>query len=431
MESNLFSYINCLTVEKRVKFSYFAKVSSINSSEQQQQREDEQTHTPDKALSSGQKEDGDALVPTGLERPGLEDNLFLLSKQNQDLSTSFSQSAEIFQELQQECMRRLNVPIGNTAQSSSPSQTSASCPQTPHNPHTLDRQQHNVTSCNEDKPQIPPRVPIPPRPIKRGDYTSARWSRDLSLSPTPADTTDGVSCPDQGRPPQIPPRDPLSQPGSRTPSPMCLGSPQQRVYSVSPTSVQVPLTSCPSTHTYSSYLSTSPGKLMPTTHSFASDPKYAAPRVIQAQAQGKDSASKGPCILPIVRDGRKVSNTHYYLLPERPPYLDRYDRFFREAESLPASGVEERHVRQVNTATVRPMVVSSQSVQGHAQGQPGELKANFSTNNNSSLEGPRSGMKTSVSLPWVCSDGLKSLLTPSCTRTDGADKVKMVRSETF
>lgn len=405
-------------------------MSSINSSEQQREEEQTDVYNPEKGLPSGQKENGEALVSTGPDRPGLEDNLFLLSKQNQSLSSSFSQSAEIFQELQQECMRRLNVPMGSTAQSNSPSQTSASCPQTPHNP--LDRQQHNVSCCSEDKPQIPPRVPIPPRPVKRRDYTPARWSRDLSLSPTPADTTDDVSCPDQGRPPQIPPRDPLSQPGSRTPSPMCLivGSPQQRVYSVSPTTMQVPLTSCPSTHTYSSYLSTSPGKIMPTTHSFASDPKYAAPRVIQAQ--GKDPASKGPCILPIVRDGRKVSNTHYYLLPERPPYLDRYDRFFREAESLPASGVEERHVRQVNTATVRPMVVSSQSVQGHAQGQPGELKANFSTNNNSSLGGIRSGMKTSVSLPRVCSDGLTALVvTPSCTRTDGAERVKMVRSKTF
>lgn len=412
-------------------------MSSINTSEQQHDEEQTDVRNLDKALPSGQKQHGEVLVSRGSDRPGLEDNLFLPSKQSQGLSTSFSQSAEIFQELQQECMRRLNVPVGSAAQSSSPSQTSASCPQTTHNPQTQEGQQHNVLSCNEDKPQIPPRVPIPPRPIKRGDYTSARWSRDLSLSPTPADTTDDVSCPDQGRPPQIPPRDPLSQSGSRTPSPMGLvvGSPQQRLYSVSPTTMQVPLTSCPSTHTYGSYLSTSPGKLMPTTHSFASDPKYAAPKVIQAQAQGK-----GPCILPIVRDGRKVSNTHYYLLPERPPYLDRYDRFFREAESLPASGVEDRHVRQVNTATVRPMVVSNQSVQGHAQGQglvqPGELKANFSTNNNSSLGGPRSGMKTSVSLPRVCSDGLTSpVVTASCIRTDGggnsADRVKMVRSEIF
>uniref|UniRef100_A0A672H8H0 Activated CDC42 kinase 1 n=1 Tax=Salarias fasciatus TaxID=181472 RepID=A0A672H8H0_SALFA len=281
------------------------------------------------APSSGQTVEGETQV----SRAGLEDNLFLPSKQSSSLSTSFSQSAEIFQELQQECMRRLNVPAGSAQP------TSASCPQTPLNPQTPEGQPQTALSSTEDKPQIPP-------PDPSGDVSG--------------------SCPDH--PPQIPPRDPLSQPGSRTPSPMgvVVGSPH-------------------------SYLSTSPGKLMPTTHSFASDPKYAAPKVIQAQ--GKDAGGKGPCILPIVRDGRKVSSTHYYLLPERPPYLDRFDRFFREADGLPAGGTEDRHARHANTATVRPMVVGAQT-----------LKANFSSNNNSSLSGPRPAMKTSVSLPRVCSD---------------------------
>ena len=67
---------------------------------------------------------------------------------------------------------------------------------------------------------------------------------------------------------------------------------------------------------------------MPTTQSFASDPKYATPQVIQAPGP-----RAGPCILPIVRDGKKVSSTHYYLLPERPPYLERYQRFLHEAQS--------------------------------------------------------------------------------------------------
>lgn len=413
----------------RCKSAFSTKVSSINSSEQQHEEEQsESVCYPDEALSSGQKVEGDAPVSKAPDRPGLEDNLFLPRRQGQGLSTSFSQSAEIFQELQQECMRRLNVPTGSAVPSNSPSQTS-SCPQTPH---------PGVPSSSEDKPQIPPRVPIPPRPIKRGDYSSSRWSRDLSLSPTPmADTMEDGSGLGQDRPPQIPPRDPLSQPSSRTPSPMGLvvGSPQQRIYAVSPTAMQV--TSCPSAHTYGSYLSTSPGKVMPTTHSFGSDPKYAAPKVIQAQ--GKEAANKGPCILPIVRDGRKVSNTHYYLLPERPPYLDRFDRFFKEAEGLPASAVEERQARPANTATVRPMVVGSQALQGHSQGQgpvqPGELKANFSSNNNSSLGGTRPGMKTSVSLPRVCSDGL----TSPGVRTDGggggggssADRVKTVSRQVF
>ncbi|XP_017275768.1 tyrosine kinase, non-receptor, 2b isoform X4 [Kryptolebias marmoratus] len=410
------------------------EVSSINSSGQQLEDEMSAVHCVDGALSSGHKIEGEAVISMWPDKPVLEDNLFLPSKQNQDVSSSFSQSVEIFQELQQECMRRLNVPTGRAHQSSSPSQISAPSPQTFQN--AQDGQQ-SFFSTSEDKPQIPPRVPIPPRPIKRSDYTSSRWSRDLSVSPVPVETKETLSVLDG--PPQIPPRDPLSQPGSRTPSPICLvGSTQQRPYSVSPSALQASLTPCPSAHTYSSYLSTSPGKPMPTTHSFASDPKYTAPKVIQAQE--KNSASKGPCILPIVRDGQKVSNTHYYLLPERPPYLDRFERFFREAESLPTTDVEKRHVQQANMATVRPMVVNTQTVQGHIQGhiqghglvQPGELKANFSSNNNIHLSGPWSGMKTSVSLPRVCSDGLTATeVTTSCPTTDSGghslDRVKMVQ----
>ncbi|XP_041697479.1 activated CDC42 kinase 1 isoform X1 [Coregonus clupeaformis] len=366
------------------------EVSSINSLDQQQQQGGVgESHSPTEAMPAGEE-----AMAGAADKP-LEDNLFLPSRQGQ-ASTSFSQSAEIFQELQQECMRRLNVPTGGGPQPPSLSPSSGL--------QSMDVHRQIVLFFSEDKPQIPPRVPIPPRPVKRGDY--ARWSGDLSLSPTPA--SEEV----RDRPPQIPPRDPLSQPGSRTPSPMGLqvGSPQQRT---------MVFPSAPPPPTYGSYLSTSPGKLMPTTHSFASDPKYAAPKVIQAQTQGKDLA-KGPCILPIVRDGRKVSNTHYYLLPERPPYLDRYDRFFREAENVPTGGsggicVERR---QANTATVRPMVVNQQQ---QNQGG-GDLKANFSSNNNSSL-GFRLAMKASLSLPRVSSDG-------SAGRAEGgttADEVKMVQ----
>uniref|UniRef100_A0A8C7U4B4 Activated CDC42 kinase 1 n=1 Tax=Oncorhynchus mykiss TaxID=8022 RepID=A0A8C7U4B4_ONCMY len=337
------------------------EVSSINCLNQQQAGMGE-SHSPTETLPAGEEK----AMAGAADKP-LEDNLFLPSKQGL-ASTSFSQSAEIFQELQQECMRRLNVPTGGGPQPPLLSPISG-------------------LQSMDDKPQIPPRIPIPPRPVKRGDYT--RWSGDLSLSLTPA--SEEV----QDRPPQIPPRDPLSQPGSTMVFP-----------------------SAPPPPTYGSYLSTSPGKLMPTTHSFALDPKYAAPKVIQAQAQGKD-LTKGPCILPIVRDGRKISNTHYYLLPERPPYLDRYDRFFREAENVPTGGsggiCEER--RQANTATVRPMMVNQQP-----QNQGGDLKPNFSSNNNTSL-GFRLGMKSSLSLPRVSSDG-------SAGRAEGgttADGVKMVQ----
>ncbi|XP_053739168.1 tyrosine kinase, non-receptor, 2b isoform X2 [Synchiropus splendidus] len=377
------------------------EVTSINSLDQPPEEDPRDASNSEDQLSSGPCLE----VETHVSRvPALEDNLFLPSKQSHGPSTSFSQSAEIFQELQQECMRRLNVPPAGLSRSGSPHQSSTSCPETP----------DGQPFCTEDKPQIPPRVPIPPRPVKKGDYSSARWSRDLSLSPTPADGTEDTSGADQDRPPQIPPRDPLSQPNSRTPSPMGLVAGQPKLYSVSPTSTQVPLTSCLPTH---SYLSTSPGKQMPTTHSFCADPKYAAPKL--AQVTGKDFNSKGPCILPIVRDGRKVSNTHYYLLPERPSYLDRYDRFFREAENL---GAEDRLARQANTATVRPMVVSSH--QGHVQRS--ELKANFSCNNNSSLGGTQSGMK--IGQQRVCSDGLMPPVgTAACTRTEGGNLVDRVR----
>uniref|UniRef100_A0A8C1Z7I8 Activated CDC42 kinase 1 n=1 Tax=Cyprinus carpio TaxID=7962 RepID=A0A8C1Z7I8_CYPCA len=304
-----------------------------------------------------------SCTPTGEFKSHVEDNLFLPCRQSN--GNTFLQSAEIFQELQQECMRHLNVPV-----------TSTSPGQEPH--------RQIVLTFSEDKPQIPPRIPIPPRPVKRagGDY--ARWSGELSPISGNEDHKES--------PPQIPPRDPLS--GSRTPSPH-VGSPQTHS------------SLCSASCTYGpSYLSTSPAKLMPTTQSFASDPKYAAPKVIQAQGKDKEPA-KGPCILPIVRDGKKVSNTHYYLLPERPPYLDRYDKFFKEAER----GEEKK---QVNTATVKPMV--------HQQG---ELKSNFSFNNTSSLTGfgYRGGLKNSLSLCRVSCDG-------SFNRADSTsnhDKVKLVQ----
>nr|KAF6478686.1 tyrosine kinase non receptor 2 [Molossus molossus] len=85
-----------------------------------------------------------------------------------------------------------------------------------------------------------------------------------------------------------------------------------------------------------------------------------------------------PCILPIVRDGKKVSSTHYYLLPERPPYLERYQRFLRETQSpeepaplpVPLLPPPSTPAPAAPTATVRPM----------PQAAP-DPKANFSTNN--------------------------------------------------
>nr|XP_028587733.1 activated CDC42 kinase 1 isoform X2 [Podarcis muralis] len=287
----------------------------------------------------GSKED-----PTALP---LEDNLFLPPKEVKQPSPA--QTTELFQELQQECMKHLNVPLGSSSVASTP-------------------------SPGEDKPQIPPRVPILPRPIRRNEH--GRWSGELS----PA------SAGEEDRPPQIPPREPLSQPGSRTPSPMALqgGSPQPRTNLCSPLSL-------------GAFLSTSPGKQpMPTTQSFALDPKYATPKVIQAQ--GKESA-KGPCILPIVKDGRKVSNTHYYLLPERPPYLDKYEKFFKEAKNPEEAPPP---ARVVTTATVRPMV----------QQQP-DYKANFSSNNSN--------------VPFKASCGLQKIIYDSSDSPRPSEKIRLVQ----
>ncbi|XP_054981157.1 activated CDC42 kinase 1 isoform X9 [Sorex araneus] len=113
---------------------------------------------------------------------------------------------------------------------------------------------------------------------------------------------------------------------------------------------------------------------MPTTQSFAPDPKYASPQV--TQAAGPRAA---PCILPIVRDGRKVSSTHYYLLPERPPYLERYQRFLREAAGPEPPGAPA----PAPTATVRPMP--------HAAPDP---KANFSANNSNAGDVPADKVQT-------------------------------------
>lgn len=141
-------------------------------------------------------------------------------------------------------------------------------------------------NSDEDKPEVPPRVPIPPRPLKP-DYR--RWSAEVTSS----------TYSDEDRPPKVPPREPLSRSNSRTPSPKSLPS----------------------------YLN----GVMPPTQSFAPDPKYVSSKALQRQ-NSEGSASRVPCILPIIENGKQVSSTHYYLLPERPPYLDRYEKFFTEAE---------------------------------------------------------------------------------------------------
>ncbi|XP_069774762.1 ERBB receptor feedback inhibitor 1a [Narcine bancroftii] len=142
-------------------------------------------------------------------------------------------------------------------------------------------------NSNEVKPEIPPRVPIPPRPMKN-DYR--RWS---------AEVMSAMHC-DEDKPPKVPPREPMSRSNSRTPSPKSIPA----------------------------YLN----GVMPPTRSFAPDPKYVSSKALQRQASD-GAATRIPCILPIIEDGKKVSSTHYYLLPERPSYLHKFPKCFVEVPS--------------------------------------------------------------------------------------------------
>ncbi|NWI91636.1 ERRFI inhibitor, partial [Pitta sordida] len=167
-------------------------------------------------------------------------------------------------------------------------------------------------TSDEDKPEIPPRVPIPPRALKP-DYR--RWSAEVASS----------AYSDEDRPPKVPPREPLSRSNSRTPSPKSLPS----------------------------YLN----GVMPPTQSFAPDPKYVSSKALQRQ-NSEGSSNRVPCILPIIENGKKASSTHYYLLPERPPYLDKYEKFFREAEER-SSNTEVQAWSSDCTATSAPMKLDS------------------------------------------------------------------------
>ncbi|XP_062871898.1 ERBB receptor feedback inhibitor 1 [Trichomycterus rosablanca] len=127
-----------------------------------------------------------------------------------------------------------------------------------------------------EKPEVPPRVPIPPRTRK----------------------TTGL---DVDEPPAIPPRQPIFHRVQRAASPKNL-----------------PI-----------YVN----GVMPPTQSFAPNPKYVSKAQHRpANCEGL-SAACTPCILPIMEDGKKASATHYFLLPRRPGYLDKYERFFKESDS--------------------------------------------------------------------------------------------------
>uniref|UniRef100_A0A7N9AYG0 ERBB receptor feedback inhibitor 1-like n=1 Tax=Mastacembelus armatus TaxID=205130 RepID=A0A7N9AYG0_9TELE len=135
-------------------------------------------------------------------------------------------------------------------------------------------------TCSTDKPQVPPRIPIVLKPP--------------ALSKT-------ASTNEEDKPPKIPPRVPLVPPcPPRTPSPKSL-----------------PI-----------YIN----GVMPATQSFAANPKYVS-KALQTQQREKapPAGQFSPCIVPILKDGRQASATHYILLPPgRPAYTDRRERLHSE-----------------------------------------------------------------------------------------------------
>lgn len=147
----------------------------------------------------------------------------------------------------------------------------------------------STTTVPTEKPQIPPRIPIPPKPPA------------LSKS---------MSANKEDKPPKIPPRVPLVPPcPPRTPSPKSL-----------------PI-----------YIN----GVMPATQSFAANPEYVSKALQRQQSErAPPTAQFSPCIVPILKDGRKASATHYILLPPgRQAYTDRRERLLSEPARTGSSSV--------------------------------------------------------------------------------------------
>uniref|UniRef100_A0A3P8WZU6 ERBB receptor feedback inhibitor 1a n=1 Tax=Cynoglossus semilaevis TaxID=244447 RepID=A0A3P8WZU6_CYNSE len=118
------------------------------------------------------------------------------------------------------------------------------------------------------------------------------------------------------KPPKIPPRVPLVPPcPPRTPSPKSL-----------------PI-----------YIN----GVMPATQSFAANPKYVS-KALQRQHSERTppAAHFSPCIVPILKDGRQASATHYILLPPgRPPHTDRRERLLSEPAGMGSPNDTEKSVK--------------------------------------------------------------------------------------
>ncbi|CAM9744534.1 unnamed protein product [Lampetra fluviatilis] len=223
------------------------------------------------------------------------------------------ESVAALRELHRASLRARDPPC-RAARASAP----ASCDSEPGAGSTATTPSPGGTGAAEERPEVPPRAPIPPLPAKRNGY---RWSAEVSYYILPLRRSPSLG-PDGEAPPRVPPREPLSPSASRTPSPKGFGC------SSSPQPIPGPLPPCQQQQ--QAALSSSPQRTMPPTQSFGSDPKFSTLGKEKGCCSGQPA--RGPCILPIIKDGKKQSSTHYYLLPEKPAYLDRYERFLRESD---------------------------------------------------------------------------------------------------
>ncbi|XP_057676119.1 ERBB receptor feedback inhibitor 1 [Corythoichthys intestinalis] len=134
-------------------------------------------------------------------------------------------------------------------------------------------QETPCTRLDLEKPRVPPRIPIPPK-----TYLKAASGED--------------------KPPKIPPRVPLVPPcPPRSPSPKSL-----------------PI-----------YIN----GVMPATQSFAANPQYVSRSLLSERVP--PVAQLSPCIVPILKDGKKASATHYILLPPRQKtFAERRGRLLSE-----------------------------------------------------------------------------------------------------
>ncbi|XP_017273076.1 ERBB receptor feedback inhibitor 1 [Kryptolebias marmoratus] len=158
-----------------------------------------------------------------------------------------------------------------------------SCPGFPAQTHV------SSTACPTEKPEIPPRVPIPPKPSAL------------------------LKSAEEGKPPKIPPRVPLVPPcPPRTPSPKSL-----------------PI-----------YIN----GVMPVTQSFAANPNYVSKALRRQQSErAPPPAQFSPCIVPILKDGKQASATHYILLPPgRPVRTERRERLLSEPNWTGSTGAWQK-----------------------------------------------------------------------------------------